>query len=567
MNDALPLPFGTADFLFAPKKLPDPETDLDTFLEQCNKEINQMICRAWDRGALPQRTALVQVLTKPPITGQVDFRHPFILKKLQLPDADRLRLIASFAHTTWHLMHRKASSHARMRERGDTSRGAMVIFTKDKPLKAWPPGLGHILHLGYERTAWKHPLDISDCKDELARPEFCSGYDLGEFSQKFETFDVVQFLQYAQKHKHKFSSIIKDQSAPSDWNGYPSIAKNADPNKKHAVEENLFTDIVGDKSYRDRVAVLLHCGAIVLCAPQSFFIEGHLEKNVIFDSGLTVILTGDEAPTPEDLAMINAVAHSISSFIASTYGLANKLAHESQMIASRNIVSMISHSLKGSLTKASISNHQLERLVRLEMIKLDAASILFDPTVAKKKAIKWSDGGFEGESLAATMREGIFESSKAITFTSTDLNGKSIDARFAALLIELSHNLRRHSRSGEILITRVKASTNRFDIFVSGAASDEDVQTLLNHLESNNVLAKGQSLRGWNFILMLAHALAENNSACLEIVFNMTQERPALRIGGVCGARHIRIHSETKINPLPERMQMIARFNSLIVQT
>jgi hypothetical protein len=169
--------------------------------------------------------------------------------------------------------------------------------------------------------------------------------------------------------------------------------------------------------------------------------------------------------------------------------------------------------------------------------------------------------------LALTIQEGIFEASRAIAFTNTDLNGKAIDARFAALLIELCHNLRRHSRSGEIVITRASDSTNRFDISVLGAASNEDATTLLNHLQSNNVLAKGQSLRGWNFILMLAHALSKSNSACLEITFNTPDNCLALSITGVCEARHIKINSEAKMNPLPDSLQMSARFNSLIVQT
>ncbi|HVX91032.1 MAG TPA: hypothetical protein VHC20_05415 [Candidatus Paceibacterota bacterium] len=559
MPQTLPLPFDAADFLFAPKKLPDPELGLDGFLDRCNQKINQLVCRAWANGAFPSRTVLVQVLTKSPIAGQIDFRHPFILKKSEPKGTARRELLASFAHTTWHLMAREASSHSRMREFGDISRGAVILFTKKERNRRWPTSPWHTLHFGFRPAAWPGPLDSSDCSDAIEQPEFYAGFDLGEFSDAFTTFDVAKFIK--RSRESHFASIINDRAAPSDWRAITTPAENAKEPQK--IRKALRTNIEIDTDYRDRVSVLLRMGAIVLCAPQSFYIADGHPKNGIFDSGLTVLLSDDEAPSSADLARIYAVSHNISVFIASTYGLANMLAHESQMLASRNIVSMISHSLKNTLTKAPRDKQQFERLVRLEMIKLDAASVLFDSSVSHAKTILWDSAGFGSESVAATIKGGLFEGSDAIALSMQLLDGKRVDARFAALVIELCSNLRKHSRSGSVAVSVGKETTRRIDMHISGAASEKHVEELFSHLQSNKALERGKSLRGWNFILMLTRALSLSESLCLEIKFVTPSNEVAASIEGTCANQHVVTRQAILISPLPEELEMNIYFYSL----
>ncbi|MGD0816711.1 MAG: hypothetical protein ABSA83_24230, partial [Verrucomicrobiota bacterium] len=164
--DLLPVPFASGDFLFAPTELPPPDTDLETFLRECAKGVNQLICEAWKAGALPERTALVHCLTNlgkdTPLSTKVSFDHPAIMRRDWTAEK-RLHLLSCYMHTTWHLKTNRASSHSRAREKGDVTRGTIVVFTKKEPEDAWPRWYSNLLHFGYKgKTLGTMPYRNSD---------------------------------------------------------------------------------------------------------------------------------------------------------------------------------------------------------------------------------------------------------------------------------------------------------------------------------------------------------------------------------------------------------------------
>jgi len=579
--EMVPVPFASGDFLFAPTELPPPDTDLETFLRECAKSVNQLICEAWKTGALPKRTALVHCLTnlgkQPGLSTNVSFGHPAIMRRDWAAEK-RLRLLGCYLHTTWHLKNHMASSHRRAREKGDITRGTIVVFTKEEPKDVWPRWYSNLLHFGFKGTTLGTLPDFSDCASALQDPSFDRGRDqIPNYNDSYEAFDVEGFLKEVELSDLR--SIIQPKPSPAEWDGKTSPAKfffetregdtEADVKKsKEAikrVEERLYKDIKEDHAYRDRVAVTLQCGAIVLSLPQTIYFRGmQHEPPPYFDSGLTVLLARDgesqqpdERPTIQELHQIQAVARKISAFIGSTYGVANMLVQESRMITARNIVSMISHSLKNVFTKAPHEGGVIERRVHLEKIKLDAAASLFDPTMASLKAIDWSTGGYQGEPLEKSITQALFIGTELMTFSAHELKGTKADARLLAVLIELCHNLARWSHKGSVAVSRSPDSSTLVDVTVSGHSAPTHLAGLLARLQEHNVFAKGTALRGWNFILMLVHALAHNTSRCLEVEFvNPKDGKVVAHLVGAAGQHQMLIERPVMANPLPDKMQM-----------
>ena len=369
MSTDVVLPFASADFLFSPTDLPDPGTDLETFLSACQKRVNWMICEAWEAGALPARTALVHCLTKPPLPTQVDFNHPAILKRPEQGNQkaleDRLCLLGCYMHTTWHLLTERASSHQRAREHGDVSRGAVIVFTKELPQSQPLQSYSHILHFGYQRSQWPPAPDFSDCRRFLEDSRFdLSQNNIPRFSRAYEAFDAVAFLDHAKAQQ--WPSITVPIPAPADWDGLPRPALNAvDPWKIVGGDDSLFEDIRGDKRYRDRVAITVSYGAIILCLPQTFsFPDGHAKTEELLDSGLTILLRGDEPPTSQELNQVRAVARKVSGFIGSTYGLAKALARHEVALTTELIAQAVDHELNNATTNVSAI---LEKMARQQV--------------------------------------------------------------------------------------------------------------------------------------------------------------------------------------------------------
>jgi two-component sensor histidine kinase len=464
MSSSMPTPvsftFESADFHFAPTELPSPETNLDTFLAECNRKINWLICEAWQGRALPVRTRLVQCLTTSPIR-KVSFENPWILQRAKPTGNDRVRLLGAFAHTTWHLKEQQASSHARVRKLGDTSRGTIVIFTKLAPEHEQPRGISHLLHFGFPPANWEKRLDFTDCANDLLDKKFYCSQILGKrFENDYEAFDANEFVKYA--NSKQFESIVKEKPAPAKWCGFPSPAMFAENAKQ--IKGSLFQNIQTDEPYQNRVAALLEYGAIVLCIPQSFrFAQSPVaseasDGSFILDSGLTVILDDDAPPTLDDLRQINAVAHKISLFIASTYGLATSLARHETSLKLSLVARAIDHELRNATANVSAilntlvrsgqpvtQGDQLDIKARLNTAKaaLDALTDVAQP--GEKKPMM--DEFLTVTKTFANYRD--FTLKVQITEESQRLNPQMSSA-FRLLLTELIRNAYKHNPSQNV---------------------------------------------------------------------------------------------------------------------
>ncbi len=563
MVKPISLPFASAEYLFAPKALPDPETDLDTFLDHCNRQISQLICAAWKMGALPKRTALVQCLTKRPFKRWVDFRHPFILNNEAPPlGNERMHLLASFAHTTWHLDHREASSHARMRIDGDPSRGAIVIFTKEMPKRKWSSAPWHTLHFGFPDAKWAKPLDYSDCKEDLASADFFPNSELGEYANSFTAFDVIRFIQQARSKCRQ--SIVTDITAPGDWKGFATAAVGAElPDKIEALR----TKIIGDSAYRDRVAVLLHCGTIVLCTPQAFRLSAtakDLTDEVIFDSGLTVIFSDDRPPQFSELVQIYAVAHGIGLFVASINGLAKYLAIQAGRAEAHKVFGIISHSLDGTFNRSE-SDSDLRRAVLLEAINLKAGKTLFAPTGDTSSPIEWDRASIGlGESLSDLISKAVFKGNPHLALSCDVLKNQSVHRCLASLVIELSENLWEHSKQGGILVTREPDDSDRLAISLTGPANRSDLVKVSEIVDGYSAVGRRQELVGLDFIFLLAHHIGIEHTAQVRFIFaNPIDNAIAAQFDGKWGKRSFVFDPVPRPLPGGEHFKLTIEFHGL----
>ncbi len=322
------IPFVAAglDFLLSPTIIPAPEHGLERFNDECDLRLNELICEAWKNGVLPKDTALVQCLTKRPTVKKADFRHPVIFQS-GLPDRDKL--LACFAHTTHFLREptnfRYGSSHARVRELGDLSRGTIIVFTRNAPLGPTPIDFTHVLQFGFPNGAIGKKLDVSSCSKIIRNSLWVQPVAGERHVDGFEAFDVNAFLD--DPDVQRLPAITEPKPAGAAWTGIPSPARNCSAGKK--VTEDLFPNICDDTGYQNRVAALLEYGSIILAAPQSFELDTKAgAKPASLDSGLTVVLRTSKSPTHEELLNVYAVAQKLSSFIASTHGLLDSLVRQ-----------------------------------------------------------------------------------------------------------------------------------------------------------------------------------------------------------------------------------------------
>jgi hypothetical protein len=358
-DDCMCVPSAVAEFILKPRGLPHPQGDLDAYLKQCEENLLTMLLEAMDPelGILPARTVMVQCLSKPPVVGEADFSLPVLVRAESKTAA--CHLAASFAHVTHYLMRGK-SSHIRMREIGDCTRGNLVVFASSTP-KGWLSSrFANVVHLSLP-VSHKRPVPDFDEVFGSLEKEFLSATD------GLWKFEMKRFVERAsQEQWGAITKSIADGLSPPMYGQHPCSKANH-PDRTKAVLKDIFED----KEYLQRVSVLLACGQIVLCLPQTHFFEDrgavtHHAESVVYDSGLTIVLGGDDPITQKELEQCYWIGYVVASFLAGVHGLSNKLAHEVR----REVTHLLARALSHEVGNAGESIYN-----RLKLAKLDATTL------------------------------------------------------------------------------------------------------------------------------------------------------------------------------------------------
>jgi len=425
--------------------------------------------------------------------------------------------------------------------------------------------------------------DFSDCAFALQSASFDKSHDyIPDYDDRYEAFDVEGFLKEVELRG--FRSIIDPKPSPSEWDGKTSPAEiffrrmedetEAEVNKKKMavrnVAEVLFNDIKGDNAYRDRVAVTLHCGAIVLSLPQTLYFRGMQTASVPYlDSGLTVLLARDggrrqpdKPPTIAELHQIQAVARKISIFIGLTYGVAKRIAEEARRARAHTVFGFIGHSLHNAFSTSSKVPGALERVIFIESINFDAARDLFAPKVHEPRWVSWDSKGLDDESLSQTLWKGIFHESISFSLQLEPLAGRQVNRCFAALLSELSENLCEHSKTGTITAISAPSKEDAIDLSIVGSARREHLSRLATILNGYTPTAQRADLVGFDFILLLAHHLGSPLTS-VRLVFSDENNSPIASFHGTWNPERISFDAPEIRQSNSERLTMSLTFSDL----
>gem|GEM_PF-3436872 len=118
-----------------------------------------------------------------------------------------------------------------------------------------------------------------------------------------------------------------------------------------------------NEEYLSRVAAISKFGQIVIAAPQvMYYLEGDHES--VFDSGLTLLLAGDDPPSLLELFQIFLVSRFLAEYAASIFGIARQVALNERSQTLNTLAKTMRH---------EIGNMNENVKARLEMFPIEKA--------------------------------------------------------------------------------------------------------------------------------------------------------------------------------------------------
>ena len=225
--------------------------------------------------------------------------------------------------------------------------------------------------------------------------------------------------------------------------------------------------------------------------------------------GTSSLLKGHNAASDKEIKQILAVAHNVSLFVASTYGLAHSLASENRSFAARNTVGMLRHSLGNDLDNALGNSELLAPVVEVARLNLRAAEELFDSSGQVKTRTL-------DDKLKLLIERFIFRNCQPPSISFEKVHDCKADIRFAAMIVELCRNLAKHSHGGGMQVLNSASEPAIASVRIKApAVSEKDIEDIQKRLDKHNPYRKNANLRGLDYIMWLAHQIGTPKSCVL----------------------------------------------------
>ena len=356
------VPQATLDFVMRPRKVPHPEArSLEEYKKACQDHFLHLLIIALKDRALPERTRLAHCVARDS-HSTTDFSYQAVCQGIRNPC---MEVAAAFTHITESLSRPNGhpSSHQRARDMGDTSIGNIIIFSSTPACSITQclPFPAHACHVGLQLVEnVKVPIDV-------VREDFHpnTGTDKGIW-----LFDlpncVVKYRNHETKDILDAKSSARVLHSPKAFAHRPSIVEAS--KTANEATKILLADILKDQVYLNRVAILAQYGQIIICAPQVVFYGKDSEQNAVYDSGLTLLLEGDEPASLEELLQIYIVSRSLAQFLASVYGLVRDVARTEKQKTIELLSRALSHEIGnlGGILKVKLDEIEMTQASRLD---------------------------------------------------------------------------------------------------------------------------------------------------------------------------------------------------------
>jgi hypothetical protein len=440
------LPAAVAEFIIKPRGLPHPKGDLKGYIRECENHLQLMLIEAMVDRVFPDRTIMVQCLGKPPEEGLADFKLPVLVQA----DNERQACLyaASFAHVTHYLMKGK-SSHIRMRDHGDCTRGNLVVFSTDEPQKWLSTDFANVLHIAVPVNGERPTPDFTTISDVL-EDRFLLPV---EQTEKMWRFDMKAFIEHArgapEERWKSILDIVFDGIMPK---GKDTPCKRArHPERTKTVFHDILSDRIPKGEYLERVSTLLKCGQIILCLPQTHFFDdghktGHHPDTVVYDSGLTIVLKGNKPVTQEELEQCYWIGYKVSTFLASFRGLAEKLGAEVRREVTHSLTRALSHEVAnaGNIIRSIIEKTELPERIKKDIQARTYLAASAARAVVAEASSKREDVDKQTSEIAGRYHEFV-DFRLSVEYNAKQLSGIELPMTYELLLNEMIRNAYKHS--------------------------------------------------------------------------------------------------------------------------
>jgi two-component sensor histidine kinase len=344
------------------------------------------------------------------------------------------------------------SSHIRMRDHGDCTRGNLVVFSSEKSKELLSSEYANVLHIALPVNG-KRPLPDFEPLSNVLEEQFLLPVEQVE---RMWRFDMKACIEHARKSTDaKWKAILDVIHNGIIPDGKPYPCKQA---QHHDKTRDIYRIIMADRhpagEYLDRVSTLLGCGQIILCLPQT-----HYSDTVVYDSGLTIILKGAKPVTKKELEQCYWIGYKVSTFLASFRGLAEKLGAEMRREITHSLARALSHEVAnaGNIIRSIVEKTELPENTKRDIqartyIAASAARAVVAEASSKRQNVE-----AQTKEITNQYREFI-DFDLAVDCDSNLLSRIELPMTYELLLNELIRNAYKHSSEGK---NSIKSATLR----------------------------------------------------------------------------------------------------------
>lgn len=448
-----------SQFLATPVRLPELENigDAERLIAEGRKHVKDLIKKAICNGVLPPGIKFLQCVHVRP--GHVDLGSPLAVHR------DHHQQIVSANLLRAHQVQPKNSFFFEVMQNKGLPHGAVALISKDRAVK--------------KLRGTSEPPFIKVWFDKPLAPDVkkLTGYSEKPLCDGWHWIDNLEELL---RVNHGWLSAYA--SEPDHW------------------ELSVPTGInISDEFIKASIAPLVACGHVLLCAPAIYASDS---KDPLGGGGCMFVL--ERLPDVHLIRRLFLVSQKLISTI-STY---QDFVRSASASGANAAIRMITHSFGNAVNYIPESSPKALHVLQAEEVVVRAAGLLLSEDQSENTNER-NRRPF-GQQL---IRDASCKGGEVLEIQ-TDLDGKKIDCRLFALLLEVARNCVEHSADSPKSGTLRFFSPNGNPCIVGSNQCTyipvRDLKKKLEHINASIVLVKG-----FDFVIWLARALATSETKIL----------------------------------------------------
>jgi hypothetical protein len=251
---------------------------------------------------------------------------------------------------------------------------------------------------------------------------------------------------------------------------------------------------------------------VVLVVAKKVFFDSQEQNKLVDNSGLTAVFRTGTHIGYGELEDCYRAGHRLSTIFTNLHSIAQFVGEQERQRGAAFAFRMMQHSLGNTKERLRIIAPEAEAYYALDEVMLDAC-VAYGDQILPANGLRWPKTGqlVSKNETPFPLRElkAVFSPSESkLILNAHGAEGHLLDPRFAAIIIELSRNLSKHSQTSGTGTITIKSEPRGFiSVLVEGQASPAEAYKLCARLILP-IDKEQKHLRGVPTIKLLAIALA-----------------------------------------------------------